>query len=239
VLTVTPATLTYLANAASRAFGAPNPVFTGTVTGFVNGDTQASATIGTLSFSSTATATSAAGSYAITGSGLSAGNYVFTQAAGNATALTVATNQSNIPLPPAATMVLIGFTTSLQQPPRVPPPLLQAGLFEIPVPPPPPPQSPLADNNSEQPTSSDQTTNQVAGSLDGGGGSAARGANGRVVIPRMLVNARPPAPPPTDISALSSFGNPRSGSKYFAGQPAASARSCCAASRARLADERR
>ena len=197
-----------------RAFGAPNPVFAGTVTGFVNGDTQASATIGSLSFSSTATATSAAGSYAITGSGLSAGNYVFTQAAGNATALTVATNQSNIPLPPAATMVLTGFTTSLQQPPLLNPantPLSLISLPVVPPPPPPPPspppvQSPLADNNSEQPNSSDQTTTQVVDSLDGSK-TPVTGPRGGIVIPKMLVNAPPSAPPPTDISALSSFGN--------------------------------
>jgi hypothetical protein len=27
------------------------------------------------------------------------------------------------------------------------------------------------------------------------------------MIPKMLAAARPPAPPPTDVSALSSFGN--------------------------------
>ena len=55
----------------------------------VNGDTLATAATGTLSFTSPATAASNVGSYAITGSGLTAnnGNYVFVQAAGNATAL--------------------------------------------------------------------------------------------------------------------------------------------------------
>ena len=32
-------------------------------------------------------------------------------------------------------------------------------------------------------------------------------ATSRCRIPRFLVNARPPVPPPTDITALSSFGN--------------------------------
>ena len=61
------------------------------MTGFVNGQTLADATTGTLSFTTTATATSNVGTYAINGSGLTAdnGNYVFVQAAGNATALTV------------------------------------------------------------------------------------------------------------------------------------------------------
>ncbi len=88
-LTVDPATLTYLANAASRIYGAANPAFGGTVTGFVNGDTQGSATTGTLAFTSLATSSSSVGSYAIKGSGLAAQNYVFVQAAGNGTALTI------------------------------------------------------------------------------------------------------------------------------------------------------
>jgi hypothetical protein len=64
-------------------------VFGGTVTGFVNGDSQSSATTGTLVFNSSATATSNVGSYAVTGSGLSANNYTFVQAAGNSVALTI------------------------------------------------------------------------------------------------------------------------------------------------------
>ncbi|PYX47612.1 MAG: hypothetical protein DMG79_13525, partial [Acidobacteria bacterium] len=83
--TVNPVTLTYTANLASRAYGVSNPVFSGTVTGFAPGDTQASATTGTLSFTSPAIASSNVGSYAINGSGLTAnnGNYTFVQAASN------------------------------------------------------------------------------------------------------------------------------------------------------------
>ena len=88
-LTVTPVTLAYVANAAARTYGAANPAFSGNVTGFVNGDTLASATSGALAFASSATAGSGIGTYAINGSGLSAANYVFVQAASNATALTV------------------------------------------------------------------------------------------------------------------------------------------------------
>ncbi|MGD1084165.1 MAG: MBG domain-containing protein [Verrucomicrobiota bacterium] len=87
--TINGATLTYVAAAASRAYGSANPTFGGSVTGFVNGDTLASATRGTLEFTSAATAASPVGSYAINGSGLTAGNYTFAQAAGNATALTI------------------------------------------------------------------------------------------------------------------------------------------------------
>ena len=89
--TITPATLTYVANANSMNFGGSVPSLSGTVTGFVGGDTLGSATTGTLAFNTTATSLSPVGSYAITGSGLTAnhGNYTFAQAARNATALTV------------------------------------------------------------------------------------------------------------------------------------------------------
>ena len=90
-LTVDPATLTYTASGASQTYGSATPTLTGTVTGFVNGQTHADATTGTLTFATTATAESNVGNYAIDGSGLSAdnSNYVFAQAAGNATALTI------------------------------------------------------------------------------------------------------------------------------------------------------
>ena len=88
-LVVLPVSLTYLANSATKQYGAANPTFSGAVTGFVNGDTQAGATTGTLAFTSSATTSSGVGSYAINGSGLSASNYTFVQAAANATALTV------------------------------------------------------------------------------------------------------------------------------------------------------
>ncbi|HEY3456790.1 MAG TPA: MBG domain-containing protein, partial [Bryobacteraceae bacterium] len=90
-LTINPAALLYTANPAARSYGSANPVLSGTVTGFVNGDTQGSATTGTLSFSTSATSASNVGNYAINGSGLTAvgGNYTLQQAAGNATALTI------------------------------------------------------------------------------------------------------------------------------------------------------
>ena len=90
-LGVTPVTLTYTANAASMTYGSSMPGLSGTVTGFVNGETAATVTTGTLAFTTAASSTSNAGSYAITGSGLSAnnGNYSFVQAAGNTSALTI------------------------------------------------------------------------------------------------------------------------------------------------------
>ena len=91
MLMVNPASLTYTANAASRTYGAANPALSGTITGFVAGDTQASATMGTATFTTPATSASNVGTYAINGSGLTAnnGNYVFSQAVANATALTI------------------------------------------------------------------------------------------------------------------------------------------------------
>jgi hypothetical protein len=88
---ITPATLTYLADASSRVYGDANPVFTGTVTGFVSTDTEVNATTGTRLFTSAATSTSDVGHYAINGSGLTAnnGNYHFIQAASNNSALSI------------------------------------------------------------------------------------------------------------------------------------------------------
>ncbi|MDI1247445.1 MAG: MBG domain-containing protein, partial [Lacunisphaera sp.] len=88
---ITPATLTYVANAASRLVGGSNPAFSGTVTGFVTGEGLGTATTGALAFGTTATVASPVGTYAINGSGLTAnhGNYVFVQAPPNATAFTI------------------------------------------------------------------------------------------------------------------------------------------------------
>jgi hypothetical protein len=88
-LSIGKANLTYVATPASRPFQTVNPTFAGSVTGFVNGDSQASATTGTLSFTSTAGLNSALGNYPIIGSGLSAANYDFVQDAANSNALTI------------------------------------------------------------------------------------------------------------------------------------------------------
>ncbi len=88
-LAVTPATLTYVADPATRTQGQPNPAFNGTVTGLRNEDSLSGATTGTLTWTSPATTASEPGSYAINGGGLSATNYVFTQGEGNSSALAV------------------------------------------------------------------------------------------------------------------------------------------------------
>jgi hypothetical protein len=89
--TITAATLTYAATSAHRNYGSANPTFSGSITGFASGDNQGNATSGTLTFMSSATTGTGAGSYAINGSGLTAnnGNYTFAQAGENATALTI------------------------------------------------------------------------------------------------------------------------------------------------------
>ena len=89
VADITPATLTYVAASASLVMGGMPSGLSGTVSGFVQGDTQTTATSGTLAWTATVGPTSVPGLYAIDGEGLSAMNYVFVQAPGNATALTV------------------------------------------------------------------------------------------------------------------------------------------------------
>ena len=102
-LTISPATLTYVATPVQVYAGQAIPPLTGNVTGFQGSDTLASATTGTLAFTTPATPQSMAGQYAVNGSGLAAndGDYVFVQAAGNAQALTVLL-QSEAALPGVA-----------------------------------------------------------------------------------------------------------------------------------------
>jgi len=90
-LVITPATLNYVADSVSIYQWTKLPPFTGTVTGFVAGDTLASATTGTLTFAPGTVGSNTAGTFASNGSGLSAnsGDYVFRQAPGNATAFVI------------------------------------------------------------------------------------------------------------------------------------------------------
>jgi hypothetical protein len=67
-LTVTATTLTVTANNASRAYGAANPAFTGTITGIQNGDNI------TATYATTATVTSPVGTYPIVPSLVDPGN---------------------------------------------------------------------------------------------------------------------------------------------------------------------
>ncbi len=79
-LTVNKAPLTVTANDAARPYGAANPAFTSTITGFVNGDTQASSVTGAPDLTTAATTTSPVGTYPITAAlgTLAATNYTFT-----------------------------------------------------------------------------------------------------------------------------------------------------------------
>jgi sugar lactone lactonase YvrE len=93
-ITKATATLTVTANNATRIFGAANPIFTGTITGALNGDTF------TIAYATTATATSPIGTYPIvpTVSGAALGNYTLVVNNGaltitsSATPLTVTVN---------------------------------------------------------------------------------------------------------------------------------------------------
>jgi len=77
-LTVNPAVLTVTAQNATKTYGSPNPTFTDTITGYVNGDTS-SVVSGTASLTTTANTSSSVGSYPITAAQgtLAASNYTF------------------------------------------------------------------------------------------------------------------------------------------------------------------
>lgn len=83
-LAVDPAPLTVTASDARRTYGAADPSFTGSITGFVAGD-DAGLLGGALAFAAAATASSPVGSYAITPSGLTVpgGNYAITYVPGS------------------------------------------------------------------------------------------------------------------------------------------------------------
>lgn len=87
---ITPAPLFYVADPLLSIQGRQLPPLTGSVSGFVAGESVASATTGTLGFATPATPESLPGAYAIDGFGLAARNYTLAQAPGNATAMTIA-----------------------------------------------------------------------------------------------------------------------------------------------------
>jgi RHS repeat-associated protein len=98
-VTVNKAVLTVTADNASRAYGAANPSFTDTLTGFVNGDTSSVAS-GAASLTTTATSTSAPGSYPITAAAgtLAAANYSFVFVNGTLTVMSAAQTITFTPL---------------------------------------------------------------------------------------------------------------------------------------------
>ena len=107
-------TLQVIANDAQRIYGQPNPAFTATILGFVNGDTSAVVT-GTPGFTTTATQSSPVGTYFITPTQgtLSAANYTFAFVNGtltvNKSTLTLTANNIarvlGIPNPPLTTTI--------------------------------------------------------------------------------------------------------------------------------------
>jgi MBG domain (YGX type) len=84
VLTVTPAPLTISVNNATRQQGQPNPSFTFTYHGFVNGDGPASLTTPAVA-STAANISSSPGVYPITVSGASSASYTMTYVSGSLT----------------------------------------------------------------------------------------------------------------------------------------------------------
>jgi hypothetical protein len=87
---VAPAVLTVRADNSAKVYGQALPAFTASGTGFVNGDSLA-ALGGTLTFATSATATSAPGTYPVTPGGVSSPNYSITFAAGTLTVSKAAT----------------------------------------------------------------------------------------------------------------------------------------------------
>jgi hypothetical protein len=98
-IAVNAAVLTVTANNASRSYGAANPAFTQSYSGFVNGDTS-SVLSGAPSLTTTATSTSAPGSYSITAAvgTLTASNYTFSFVNGTLS-VTVATQTISFTAP--------------------------------------------------------------------------------------------------------------------------------------------
>ncbi len=87
--TVTAATLTVTADDATRVAGTANPTFTSSISGLASGEGES--VISGLTLSTSATAASAAGQYAIVASGASATNYVFAYVDGVLTVTQAAT----------------------------------------------------------------------------------------------------------------------------------------------------
>ena len=98
-LSVTQAALTITANNQSKVYGAALPTFTASYSGFVNGDTSASLTTKPV-LTTTATAASNVGSYAVTAAGAVDANYSITYVSGTLSvtqaALTITANNQSM-----------------------------------------------------------------------------------------------------------------------------------------------
>jgi hypothetical protein len=112
---ITQAPLYYnVAGGGSRSWGQPNPTFTGTLTGTTYGASLSSLTSGTPTFTTTATQSSAPGTYPVNGSGVTVTNpnYTLTQAPNNLSGLTVTALAAAIVPQGASTMSATGSTAS-------------------------------------------------------------------------------------------------------------------------------
>ena len=109
-LAITPRALTITADNKSKVAGDPLPPFTASFNGFAFADT-ASSLNGTLAFATPATASSAAGSYAITPSGLSSANYSVAYANG-----LLSVTPAAPPTPPVVAPVTVTGPSTAQTP---------------------------------------------------------------------------------------------------------------------------
>ncbi|HEU0220559.1 MAG TPA: MBG domain-containing protein [Gallionella sp.] len=122
-LTITPAALTVTANNASRTYGAANPIFTDTISGYVNGENAITAGVtGASALSTAATNTTGVGTATITtGVGtLAAGNYTFSNLVNGTltitpAALTVTANNAAKTYGQTTTFAGTEFTSSALQ----------------------------------------------------------------------------------------------------------------------------
>ena len=128
-LTVTKAVLTVKATSVSRIYGTPNPMFTYTITGFVNGDTNSVISgAASLAGATPATVTSAIGSYPIMFSteGLTAANYSFTYVSGTLTVVSPLPTVTSLS-PNSATAGGLGFTLTVSGTNFAPPVVVKWG----------------------------------------------------------------------------------------------------------------
>jgi hypothetical protein len=113
MLTVTPAILMVQADDKSRAYGQTNPVFTATLSGFVNGE-GSSVISGSMAFSTDAETNSPVGAYAIAVTGLASTNYSLTFSNGTLTITAAATITSlSSSTNPAAQGATVTFTATV------------------------------------------------------------------------------------------------------------------------------
>jgi filamentous hemagglutinin family protein len=173
---ITPATLTYVALPESTSSGKVASNLSGTVSGFIAGDTLANSTSGTPAWITNATTASPPGAYAIDGGGLTAGNYVFVQDPNNATALTVAAAAPPAPpAPPVAAAPVTPPSVAWLETSVLPVSASSTSLtFNT-------PQTAIASNSAPVSASASTTsTNSSANSSNSSGGNSSGGYNGQV-----------------------------------------------------------